>query len=266
MIRDSILAGSWYPKSADEITAVMMEYLRTDRDPVKAFGVVSPHAGWRYSGKVAGQVFASVNVPDTVIVIAPNHRGVGSEKSIWNKGRWQIPNGSIPVNTELADLVVKHADLVPDTFAHQAEHSLEIQLPFIYFRNPNVTIVPVCLMAMPPWMLKPIGSGMAAAIKEYGKEVLIVASSDMSHYISADMAKRLDFMAIEKVKQLDADGLYSTVRENDISMCGVIPVATMILAARELGATGADLVAYATSGDVTGDYNEIVAYAGMIIT
>jgi AmmeMemoRadiSam system protein B len=229
-------------------------------------GVVSPHAGWRYSGKVAGQVFASVKVPETVIVIAPNHRGVGSEKSIWNKGEWNIPNGSIPVNTELADLVIKHADLVPDTFAHQAEHSLEIQLPFIYFRNPQATIVPICLMAMPPWMLKPIGSGIAAAIKEYGREVLMVASSDMSHYISADMAKRLDFMAIEKVKQLDGDGLYSTVRENDISMCGVVPVTTMIFAAKELGATEADLVTYATSGDVTGDYNEIVAYAGMIIT
>lgn len=243
----------------------MEEYLQSPREPVDALGIVSPHAGWRYSGKVAGYVIASINIPKTVIVLAPNHRGVGSEKAIWDKGEWEIPGATIPVNTELAELLVKHARLVPDTFAHQHEHSLEIQLPFLFYRNPNVDIVPVCLMAMPPWMLKEIGAGIAAAVKEYGKNVLIVASSDMSHFISASEAKRLDFMAIEKVEKLDPDGLYSTVRENGISMCGVIPVAAMLTAAKELGATEARLIKYATSGDVTGDYDEVVAYAGMII-
>jgi len=266
MIRNSILAGSWYPSSPDEITRSMMEYLETSGEPIHAFGVVSPHAGWRYSGKVAGYVFASVKIPDTVIVIAPNHRGVGDEKAVWDKGEWEIPNGSIPIDTELAALLVKHARLVPDTFAHQHEHSLEIQLPFIFFRNPHVRIVPVCLMAMPPFMLKEIGTGMATAIKACGRDVLIVASSDMSHYISAKAARSLDFMAIEKVEKLDPEGLYATVRENDITMCGVIPVTTMLYAARALGATEGKLLKYATSGDITGDHEEVVAYAGMVVT
>ena len=266
MIRHHILAGSWYPAKTEDILEDMEEFLKSARAPVSAIGVVTPHAGWRYSGKVAGYVYASVVVPETVIVIAPNHRGVGHERAIWSKGEWTIPDATIPIDEELCALLIKHARLEHDTIAHQHEHSLEIHLPFLYYRNPNLKIAPICLMGLPPFMLKEIGLGMARAIKESGRKVLIVASSDMSHYVSAATAKDFDFMAIEKVEQLDPEGLYSTVRDNSISMCGVIPTTAMLYAAKELGAKEGKLIKYGNSGDVTGDYNEVVAYAGIIVT
>jgi AmmeMemoRadiSam system protein B len=266
MIRHHILAGSWYPAKTEDILADMEEFLQSARAPATAIGVVTPHAGWRYSGKVAGYVYASVVIPETVIVLAPNHRGVGHERAIWSKGEWTIPDASIPVDEELSALLIRHAKLEHDTIAHQHEHSLEIHLPFLYYRNPDVKIVPVCLMGLPFWMLKEIGAGMARAIKESGRKVLMVASSDMSHYISAVTAKDLDFMAIDKIEKLDPEGLYNTVRDNSISMCGVIPATAMLYAATELGAREAKLIKYASSGDITGDYNEVVAYAGIIVT
>ncbi|MFH1434258.1 MAG: AmmeMemoRadiSam system protein B [Pseudomonadota bacterium] len=265
MIRNNILAGSWYPGTAREMNDELKEYIKVDEEPGPAIGVVVPHAGWRYSGGVAGKVFASVRVPDTVVVISPNHRGAGNSKAIWDKGAWKIPGATIPVEEELAALLVEHAGLVSDTFAHQHEHSLEILLPFLFFRNPGVKIAPVCLEPLPPSDLQQIGEGIARAIKEAGGDILIVASSDMSHFISVAEAKKLDGMAIEKMESLDPEGLQRTVRENDITMCGVIPAAVMLYAALELGAKESKLIAYATSADVTGDTAEVVAYAGIVV-
>jgi len=265
MIRNHILAGSWYPAAAREINGELKEYIKVDEEPAKAIGVVAPHAGWRYSGGVAGKVFGSVRIPDSVVVISPNHRGVGNRKAVWDKGAWTIPGATIPVDEELSAGLVEHAGLVSDTFAHQHEHSLEILLPFLFYRNPAVSIAPVCLEPLPPSDLKVIGEGIARAIKETGKDILIVASSDMSHFISAAQAKKLDGMAIEKMESLDPEGLQRTVRENNITMCGVIPAAVMLYAALELGAKESKLIAYATSADVTGDTAEVVAYAGIVV-
>ena len=265
MIRNHILAGSWYPAAAREMNAELKEYIKIDEKPGPAVGVVAPHAGWRYCGGVAGKVFGSVRIPDTAVVLSPNHRGTGNRKAVWDKGAWKIPGATIPVEEKLTALLIEHAGLVSDTFAHQHEHSLEILLPFLLYRNPAISIAPVCLEPLPPSELKGIGEGIAKAIKELGRDVLIVASSDMSHFISAAQAKKLDTMAIEKMESLDPEGLYHTVRENNISMCGVIPAAVMLYAALELGAKESSLIAYATSGDVTGDTTEVVAYAGIVV-
>jgi len=264
--RKHILAGSWYPSKTEEILKEMELYLKTDiKQPIKAIGIVAPHAGWRYSGAVAGYGYASVVIPQTVIVIAPNHRGVGNPKAIWSRGEWTIPDATIPVDEELSSLIIRHSGLVHDTFAHAHEHSLEIHLPFLYYRNPSISIVPICMMDMPLQVLKEIGTGMGRAIKEYSKEVLIVASSDMSHYLPAKIAKSQDDMAINKMLELDPEGLYETVRQNSISMCGVIPATVMLYAAKELGASSAKLLMYSHSGVVTGDDSEVVAYASIAV-
>lgn len=265
MDRNCILAGSWYPASTSEIDRMVGEFVELSPSPVNAIGVMVPHAGWIYSGKIAGQVYGAVVVPDSVIVIAPNHAGVGEPEAVWDSGRWKIPYGFVEVDEQLASMVIQQCGCKADTIAHLHEHSLEIQLPFLWKRNPAVKIVPICVMHLSYSRCKEIGEGIAEVVKASGKNLLVVASSDMSHYISADRAKKLDWMAIEKMEKLDPEGLYNVVHDNNISMCGVIPATIMLTCAVYLGATEAKCVAYGSSGDVTGDYREVVGYASFYI-
>jgi len=266
MIRHHILAGSWYPASDKEMRKVLDDYVAPAGEPEEARGVLVPHAGWVYSGKVAGQTFAAVRVPDRVVVLAPNHKGVGSKRAVWARGAWTIPGASLAVDEALAGAVARRAGLEADTIAHLHEHSLEILLPFIHRRNPAARIVPVCLMRLDAAQLKEIGEGIAAAIEETGEDALVVASSDMSHYVSADDAQLLDGMALKKIEKVDAEGLLKVVERNEISMCGVVPAAVMLFAAVTRGAKRGRLVKYATSGEVSNDYTSVVGYAGMVVS
>ncbi len=266
MMRQPMYAGSWYPDNVDRMNSVLDEYIATAPVPAgKAVGLVAPHAGWVYSGQVAGAVYGCVTVPEVAVVLCPNHTGRGDPKSIWPVGEWKIPGSSLQVDTGLADLVTARAGLVSDTVAHMQEHSLEIQLPFLARRRPMVRIVPICLGALRYRDIEAIGKGIGKAILESGKEALLVASTDMSHHVSAREAEKLDRMAIEKMEAFDPRGLFDTVRKHGISMCGVIPTAAVLLAAREMGAVGVKLVRYANSGHVTGDLTSVVGYAGLVI-
>jgi AmmeMemoRadiSam system protein B len=266
MIRDAVFAGSWYPGDPGQMNRVLDEYLaEAPVAPGAAYGVIAPHAGWIYSGRVAGSVYGCVDVPETAIVMSPNHTGLGSPRSIWPVGEWRIPGAGLEVNMELADLVREHAGLESDTLAHMREHSLEIQLPFIARRRPGVRIVPVCLGRLGYKEIEAIGRGVAAAIRAHGRDALLVASTDMSHHIPADRAGQLDAMAIERMEEFDPKGLFDTVRKHGITMCGVVPTTAVLVAARELGASGVKLVRYAHSGHVTGETREVVGYAGLVI-
>lgn len=266
-IRKAKFAGTWYPGKPDVLYSTIEEmgknfFVETQRE---VLGLMSPHAGYIYSGGVAAVGYKSIKVPDTVVILCPKHTWLGSNRAIMSSGGWEIPGAVIPINETLGSSIKEKARLEEDMMAHQQEHSLELQLPFLYWRNNNFSFVPIALGSLSFVDIEEIGKGIAEAIKEYGKKTLIVASSDMSHYVPQEVAQRLDKMAIQKIIALDPEGLWEVVHENDISMCGVVPVTAMLVAVKHLGATSGELLRYATSGDVSGDYSAVVGYASVIL-
>ncbi|MBW1784931.1 MAG: AmmeMemoRadiSam system protein B, partial [Deltaproteobacteria bacterium] len=232
----------------------------------KVLGLVSPHAGYIYSGNVAGAVFSRAALTKTVIVIGPNHRGAGASFAVMVDGAWNMPWGDTNINKRLADLLIaQSAWLTADDRAHMYEHSVEVQLPFVHHTRPDFEFVPIVAGWADFVVCEEIGLDIAKAIRGYGEPVVIIASTDMTHYESQESAKRKDQLAIDRILALDPAGLLDTVTRNNISMCGVIPTAITLAAAKELGAAKAHLVDYATSGDVSGDFSQVVGYAGFII-
>lgn len=263
MIRKAICAGSWYPAEKKDIE----EYLDLKAPKTGALACVSPHAGWMYSGKVAGAVFSRLENYDTYIIIGPNHTGLGPQASVYPSGGWQMPLGEVGIDTDLAASILKMSEfLEPDVLAHSREHSIEVQLPFIQYYNPDALIVPILLMTDRFEVCSDLGNAVYQSVKASGRKVLVVASSDMTHYENQRYASKQDHLAIGKILDLDAKGLMDIVLDRGISMCGVAPTASAIIAAKKAGAEKSELVKYATSGDVTGDFDAVVGYAGMILS
>ncbi|HPQ81829.1 MAG TPA: AmmeMemoRadiSam system protein B [bacterium] len=266
MNRKPVVAGSFYPGAKSSLEKDLRRLLNTDAAPRKALAVVAPHAGYVYSGKVAGATFASAMIPKRCIVLCPNHTGMGREASVWTGGGWEIPTGVVSVDEELArKLISKTPELADDSSAHLKEHSLEVELPFLLARQPEISIVAIALSHLSVGSCKKIGEAIAEVISEAGEEILIVASSDMNHYESQTKTLEKDRLAIDRVLSLDAEGLLSVCGENRISMCGAVPTAVAIIASKKLGANKASLVGHSTSGDVSGDYDSVVGYAGFLI-
>lgn len=267
MKRTPAVAGTFYPAHAATLEKMVGELSPPGQKRLQAIGVVSPHAGYIYSGSVAGKVFASVRVPDTVIVIGPNHTGYGGRASILSGGTFTMPGFDMDIDHDLSASILKNSDIIEeDAAAHIHEHSLEVQLPFIHYHNPSAVIVPLCIMGRGFDFVSAVGSTLAKSIRDSGKQVLIVASSDMTHYETDERARKKDALAIEKVIGLDPQGLLKVTAEHDISMCGVIPVAIMLVCAQKLGAAKGKLIEYRTSGEVTKDFEEVVGYAGIVVS
>ncbi|UFS69853.1 AmmeMemoRadiSam system protein B [Geomonas sp. RF6] len=265
MVRQPAVAGRFYKSDAEALREELAE-LMPKNGSEKAIGIVAPHAGFIYSGKVAGSVYGQLQIPSSVIVLCPNHTGMGSAAALFPTGQWDTPLGPVPINSRLSKLILKHVPLLKeDELAHRFEHSLEVQLPFLMYRNPEVSIAALCLSSYDFESCRDIGEGIVQAIREYGEEVLIVASSDMTHYESDDAARVKDDIALSQVLALNPEGLLTSCRQQWISMCGVVPTTVMMVAAKALGATRARLDSYATSGDVTGDRRRVVAYAGVTL-
>ncbi len=267
MIRRPAFAGQFYPDDPAALRSYLTATLCVDVSAREAaFGVVSPHAGYIYSGAVAGAVFGRVQVPDTVLLLGPNHTGAGTPASIMSAGAWATPLGTTEIDIGLAEALKRSCPLLAeDTRAHVREHSLEVQLPFLQYLNPQVRIVPIAFLLQRFEEIEQVGLAIAEVLATWPKPVLVVASSDMSHYEPVAEAERKDHLAIERVLAVDAAGLLATVREHHISMCGVIPTAVMLVAAARRGATRGELVRYTTSGDASGDYRQVVGYAGLLI-
>lgn len=269
MIRKPAVAGQFYSSSPSGITEEVSRYiLNTSRERI--IGAVCPHAGLMYSGHVAGAVYSRVSIPKTFVLLGPNHTGLGEKVSLMPTGEWQIPTGSFQIDDALAHRIYRNAGasegaVSKDTLAHISEHSLEVQLPFIGYIKKGVKIVPVAFMQASLEECRVIGEAIAEAIASADYPITIIASSDMSHYIPESEARTLDNLAIERISTLDPEGLYNTVISRNISMCGYIPATVMLYAASHLGASRAELVKYATSGDISGDYDSVVGYAGIIV-
>ncbi len=265
MKRKAFVAGQFYPGDEERLRRTIEEVTGPMVAPKRAIAVISPHAGYVYSGPVAGAVFASAVVPGTVVILGPGHKEIGSIFAIQGRGSWLTPIGESRIETDLASQIMKRCALVEeDEQAHLGEHSLEVQLPFIQYHRKDAAIVPICVSHEAVYgQLEALGRALAEAIRDSGRETLIVASTDMSHYVSQKTAEKKDMLAIRKVLDLDPAGLFETVTKERISMCGYQPAAAALVAAIELGASGAELVRYQTSGETTGDYAQVVGYAGI---
>jgi AmmeMemoRadiSam system protein B len=271
MIRRAAVAGQFYPAQARQMEEMLREFMPAAAARREAIAVVVPHAGWVYSGHTAGKVYSEVTVPDRVILIGPNHRGTGSDYALWDSGRWEMPLGSVPVAEALAAELLDRCELlVSDSRAHEWEHSLEVQVPMLARANPQVQIVPLLVGGGWPecggrHRLREIGHSIAAVIRDFGRPVLIVASSDLNHYEDQETSRVKDRLVLEALTRLDAEALMDRVRDVDVSMCGVGPAYIATVAARQLGATRGEVLEYRTSGDVSGDFNRVVGYGGVVM-
>jgi MEMO1 family protein len=266
--REAAVAGTFYPRAAAAVAAEAAALVRSETPPAPAIAVVSPHAGWMYSGALAGRLFAGVDVPERVLVICPNHTGHGPRASLWSgdgaPGSWQLPGLDVPVDDAfVASLLGEAPALQADRDAHEDEHAIEVLLPLIAVRQPKLRLAAIVLGGLSFKECEELGAAIARAVSKADGRTLIVASSDMSHYLEDAEARAVDRLALAPLAAADPRGLYDTVRAHGITMCGYIPATVALIAARALGATRATVVGYATSADAGAGRDRVVGYAAV---
>lgn len=268
MIRLPAVAGRFYPEEPGLLRAAVDSCLEHagEEKRIRARACLVPHAGYVYSGAVAGEVYRRLEIPKRVILVGPRHFPRGASLAILSDGAWQTPLGMAPVDHQLAEEIVRaFPTLREDEVAHSAEHSLEVQLPFLQRLEPSFAFVPIVIGHAHWETLESLGNALAKVIAAQPEPVLLIASSDMNHYESDAVTRVKDRRAIDQILALEPHKLFDTVRDEKISMCGYAAGVVALVAARQLGAARASLVRYATSGEVNGDLQEVVGYAGMII-
>jgi AmmeMemoRadiSam system protein B len=268
MIRQPAVSGRFYPAQPDELVRTVQTFLEPVETRQKALGLVVPHAGYVYSGHVAGAVYSRVILPARSIVLCPNHTGLGTPLSTMKSGSWRTPLGEVQIDEELSSALLS-ADpyLQDDTAAHKFEHATEVQLPFL--QHCGVTdsrFVPITVGTGSLQRLQELGDAMAQVIRQIAPDALIIASSDMNHYESDAVTRIKDHKAVDQILAMAPEGLFDVVLRENISMCGYGPTVAMLTAANLLGASKAELVRYATSGDVSLDFDHVVGYAGIIVS
>jgi AmmeMemoRadiSam system protein B len=269
MIRQPAVAGTFYPREPRELLSRVRQFLAEGRDDnlenSAALACLVPHAGYVFSGGVAGAVYARIQIPKRVIILGPRHRPGGADFAINSEGAWETPLGRAEIDTNLAcALKAACPMLVEDDVAHRREHSLEVQLPFLQALSKDFQFVPIAIGTLKFAELTELGHALSRVISNAAEPVLIVASSDMNHYESDEITRVKDHQAIEQMLALNPRGLHDTVRREGITMCGCGPAVSAITAALDLGVTRAELIRYATSADVLGDRDDVVGYAGML--
>ena len=281
IVRHPAVAGRFYPADANALIRDVHSYLSTNEEEqttrdsnkgrsnpknIRALGCIVPHAGYVYSGHVAGAVFAALELPKQSLILGPNHTGMGQPLAIMRQGAWKTPLGNVVINSALAAALLERFPLLAeDAEAHRAEHAIEVQLPFLQTLRPDCSFVPITIGTSQLDILTSLGEAIADVLSAQPDPVLIIASSDMNHYENDAITRAKDHSAIEQILALNPHGLAATVKKEQISMCGVWPTVVMLTAAKRMGARAAQLVRYATSGDVSGDRRRVVGYAGILI-
>jgi len=269
IIREPVVSGQFYPSSKTTLTKQLQGFIDENARRKDAIAAILPHAGIVYSGSVAGATVSRINHKKTIIIIGPNHTGLGKPFSIMTEGKWKTPMGDVEIDSNLAKGINEISDyLEGDLTAHQYEHSIEVELPFFqYFKN-DFKIVPIIISSNEKQAYEKIANDIVSVIKNMQKqhEVLIIASSDLTHYEPQQIAEKKDKEVINAIIELDEDRLLNKVKELNISMCGCAPTVITINIAKQLGAKTAKLIKYQTSGDTSGDYSAVVGYAGIIIS
>jgi len=267
MLRPPAVSGQFYYGSSSRLQEQVAQYVRDGQARERAIGIMVPHAGLVYSGQVAGAVYSSIEMPHTFVMVGPNHTGLGSQIAVMDDGEWEVPTGRLRIDRKLASRILQNAAHAErDAKAHTFEHSLEVQIPFIIHCAPDVAIVPIAMRSVSYDECVRLAEGVAKAVQSVEYPVTLLASSDMSHYVPDRTARQKDKVALDRLLALDAKGLFETVGRERISMCGYLPATVMLISSKILGAKAARLVHYMTSGDVSGDYESVVGYAGVIIT
>jgi len=237
-LREPAVAGTFYPGTASALEQELQQLVTVSEERHQLLACIAPHAGYVYSGGVAGELYGHLELPRRVIVLGPNHTGVGARVAVAPHKRWRTPLG---------------------------EQAVDVELPFLLTRRPDVKFLPICLSHLGLDQCLDLGRALVQLIEDLGEDVGLVASSDMSHYVEDGRARILDRLAIDAALERNPKSLYQTVHREGITMCGVVPATVVIEAANRLGAAGAHLVAYATSGDVSGDRSAVVGYAGICV-
>ncbi|MBF0568669.1 MAG: AmmeMemoRadiSam system protein B [Nitrospirae bacterium] len=269
MKRPPAVAGHFYSASGSALAAEVEAFVAGADSPSrkqKAIGIISPHAGFIYSGAVAAAVYSSIQIPDTFILIGPNHTGLGGKFSMMSSGQWEVPTHTFDIDEEIGGALLKTGIFREEHSAHRFEHSLEVQLPFIAHFSKVVTIVPITVMGLDALECKAAGEALAEVVRGAGKSIIIAVSSDMSHYLPEQEARQKDTLALDMILELDPGGLYNVVQREHITMCGYLPATIMLYAARVLGAAKAEIIKYTTSAQISGDYDRVVGYAGVVVT
>ena len=267
MLRLPAVAGRFYPSNPSELTALINKYVVADRSspPIPVRACLVPHAGYVYSGHVAGAVFGRIALPRKIIILGVRHYPRGEQAAILSSGAWRTPLGDARIDEEMAEALKKTCPLLrEDSTAHSGEHSLEVQLPFLQVLVPQFTFVPVALGTVQFESLVHVGEAIGRVLDGSKEEVLLLTTSDLNHYEDDAVTRVKDRKAINQLLALNPQGLYDTCRNENISMCGLGPATAMLTALNALGVKKPELVKYATSADVSGDRSGVVGYAGMI--
>lgn len=268
-VRAPAVAGTFYEGSPDRLRSQVDACFAVNEavpSPETFVGGVVPHAGLMYSGHVAAAFYAAVDLPRRFIILCPNHTGLGHAAAINREGSWHTPLGEVAIDTPLADALMKRTTLLAEDWrAHASEHSLEVQLPFLQRKLGSFTFVPICLATRYYEQCEEVGQAIAEVVSASSERVGLLASSDLNHYQDQQETIRKDFLAIDEVVKLDPRELWRVVADYEVSMCGFIPTTAMLIAARQLGATSARLLKHATSGDINGDYSQVVGYASILV-
>lgn len=261
MLREPAVAGMFYEKNVPALKKQISQFIIERKEKYKAKAIVVPHAGYVYSGKVAGEVYSSIEIPDLIIIMGPNHTGAGKPISVMTEGAWRTPLGDVKINEPLANEIIKKCPVASkDINAHLKEHSIEVQLPFLQYIKKSFSFIPVVLGDYNINNLQSLSEAIAAVFKD--KEILIIASTDLTHYEDAKSAKEKDTFVLKAIEKLDEEDMLKEVENKDISMCGWMPTYVTIKTAKLLGAKKCIIIKYMNSGDVIGDYNKVVGYGG----
>jgi len=265
MKRKPCVSGQFYPASQKELLETIRSLCKKEEVKKKVKGVILPHAGYIFSGKVAGLTLSKVTIPQRVILIGPNHTGRGEVFSLWEGDNWITPLGEVKIDQELRNLLLKNSNILKlDSLAHEFEHCLEVILPFLQYFNPQIKLTPIVIGGGTPNEWEELAKSLFKSVRELEEEVLLIASSDFSHYEPDVTARKKDDLAIQAILRLDKTEFFKKVIQEDMTICGYMPIIVLLNYCELCGCKSAELISYMTSADVTGDRDSVVGYAGII--
>ncbi|MHC1630804.1 MAG: MEMO1 family protein [Methanotrichaceae archaeon] len=264
-MRHPAVAGQFYPLYPEDLSGQLEEAFKsTTAETLSVCGAVVPHAGYVYSGAVAAEVYARLPKRETYVLIGPNHHGLGLPVAL-SRDSWMTPLGIVDCDLELADALISSI-IEQDESAHHYEHSLEVQIPFLQHRFSDFKILPICMGLQDEETAVEVGDAVGRAARDLNRDCTVIASSDFTHYERQEDARRKDAQVIEAILKMDVPEIYKLVYGLNLSVCGYGPIAATITASKILGATSGKLLRYATSGDITGDYSQVVGYGAIVFT
>ena len=266
MLRKPVVNGQFYPADKKKLTAAIGALIPQAASKISAKGLILPHAGYAYSGAVAAATVAKVLPKKRLIILGNNHSGLGTSFALWSEGEWETPFGSIKIDEKLAKTILERSDLIKsDCLAHVAEHSIEVQLPIVSYCFGEFQFVPIACRISSLEIYREVAEQLFEAVKNIKNEILMIATSDLTHYEPDSAARRKDSMLIESIINLDEGDMLKKIKKEDISACGEAPVAILISCLKKMGAKKSQVIRYQTSADTSGDATSVVGYAGIVI-